>query len=231
YLAPLHLCAPEEMAPLRAHIETEVLPRKSAIASCGFRKSRHLDDALVFQLASHPALLDAVQPLLGGNLVLWRTQFFVKNPGDREIPWHHDGNFLKLDPMVNVSAWIAIDAADEANSCLQVIPRSHRHTIGHVPAPEGMEFNEMADPAAFDVTESVDVPLQPGQFMLFSDRILHHSNANKSDRRRLGLAVRFTHTGVRIDLHKTNPGQYGIVVRGRDELGVNQYAEPPKIEA
>jgi ectoine hydroxylase-related dioxygenase (phytanoyl-CoA dioxygenase family) len=228
YLAPLDLCSPEEMEKVREHIEAHVLTRKSPIASCGIRKSRHLDDAVVFRLASHHAILDCVQSLLTENVVLWRSQFFVKNPGDKEIPWHHDGNFLKLHPMVNVSAWIAIDAADEENSCLQFVPGSHKRVIAHVPAPEGMEFREMADPTAFDAAEAVKVPLRPGQFLLFSDRILHHSNANTSNRRRLALAVRYTHTGVRIDLHKTNPGQYGIIVRGRDELGLNTYAEPPK---
>jgi ectoine hydroxylase-related dioxygenase (phytanoyl-CoA dioxygenase family) len=228
YLAPFDLCTPSEMAPMRDHISANVLERKSAIASCGFRKSRHLDDAVVFSIASHPAVLSCMQSLLGENLVLWRSQFFVKNPGDTEIPWHHDGNFLQLEPMVNVSAWIAIDAADEENSCLQVIPGSHRRMIPHISAADGMAFPEMADPSAFDAADAVNVPLQPGQFLLFSDRILHHSNANTSERRRLGLAVRYTHTGVRIDLHKTNPGQYGIVVQGSDTLGVNTYAEPPR---
>lgn len=230
YLAPLDLCSPAEMAEVRRHIETEVLTRPSRIASAGIRKSRHLDDAVVFGIASHPAVLDCMQSMLGENLVLWRSQFFVKNPGDREIPWHHDGNFLPLEPMVNVSAWIAIDPADEENSCLQIIPGSHRRSIGHVAAPEGMEFREMADPAAFDLSESVNVPLQPGQFILFSDGTLHHSNANTSNRRRLGLAVRYTHTGVRIDLHKSNPGQYGIVVRGWDAFALNTYATAPAAE-
>jgi ectoine hydroxylase-related dioxygenase (phytanoyl-CoA dioxygenase family) len=228
YLAPLDLCSAEEMADVRRHIEAHVLAHKSPIASCGVRKSRHLDDTVVFRLASHPAILIVVQPLLTENLVLWRSQFFVKNPGDREIPWHHDGNFLKLDPMINVSAWIAIDAADEENSCLQFVPGSHKRAIDHVPAPDGMEFLEMADPTKFDVTEAINAPLRAGQFLLFSDRVLHHSNANTSTRRRLGLAVRYTHTGVRIDLHKTNPGQYGIVVRGSDDVGLNTYLEPPK---
>lgn len=227
FLAPLTLCSPQDMARLRAHIDQRVLTTKSPIASCGIRKSRHLDDRVVFELAAHPRLLECAAAILEGDVVLWRSQFFVKNPGDREIPWHHDGHFLKLTPIANLSVWIAIDPADETNACLQVIPGSHRREIRHVPAPSGMEFSEMADPACFDAGEALNVPLLPGQFILFKDRLLHHSHANLSQRRRLGLAIRFTHTGVRIDLHKTSPGQYGIVVRGQDKLGVNHYLPPP----
>jgi ectoine hydroxylase-related dioxygenase (phytanoyl-CoA dioxygenase family) len=227
FVAPLRLCSESEMAGWRAHIEAKVLTAKSPIASCGLRKSRHLDDAVVFALASHPAIIARARSLMGDNIVLWRTQFFVKEPGDKEVPWHHDNNFLQLDPVVNLSAWIAIDPADEGNSCLQVIPGSHKRDIPHFGSTPEMAFPEMADPAFYDSREAISVPLRPGEFILFSDRLLHHSAANSSPHRRLGFAVRLTHTGVRIDLHKTNPGQYGIVVSGQDTLALNRYAEPP----
>lgn len=227
YLSPLTLCSPEEMARVRAHIDAHVLTKKSRIASCGLRKSRHLDDRVVYDLSTRPAIIDRAASMLGENIVLWRTQFFVKNPGDKMIPWHQDGNFLPLEPMLNLSAWIAIDDADEENACMRFIPGSHRSALPHVEAPADAEFREMADPRGFDESRAVSIQLRAGQFVLFKDRLLHSSRANTSDRRRLGLAVRLTRPSVRIKLHETNPGQYGILVRGQDTSGLNEYLDPP----
>jgi ectoine hydroxylase-related dioxygenase (phytanoyl-CoA dioxygenase family) len=41
--------------------------------------------------------------------VLICTNFFVKEPVAKEIPWHQDFNYWPLEPPIIVSAWIAID--------------------------------------------------------------------------------------------------------------------------
>ena len=64
--------------------------------------------------------------LYGPDLLLWRTNFFVKNRGSKAIPWHQDFNYWPLEPPVIISAWIAVDPSTRQNGNLQVIPGSHR---------------------------------------------------------------------------------------------------------
>ena len=53
-----------------------------------------------------------------------------------------------------------------------------------------MQFKVMADAGYYDPGDLTDLEMQPGEFILFNERTLHHSEANHSDRRRIGLAVR-----------------------------------------
>ena len=56
-------------------------------------RNRHLDSALALDLATHPAVLDAISAVLGPDLVLWRTEFFVQGKTDPETRWHQDRQF------------------------------------------------------------------------------------------------------------------------------------------
>ena len=101
-----------------------------------------------------------------------------------EIPWHQDINFWPIEPPVNVSAWIAIDEATAENSCVRIIPGSHRQFLPHQQAPGEMAIGEMVDPQSYDTGSAVDMELKPGEFFLFSERALHASGANTSQKRR-----------------------------------------------
>ena len=145
YLGPYAAMSPDEMAPIRREIEEKVLttdgpnPRSRA-------QSRHMDQPVVYDLATHPAIIERIAGLLGPDLIVWATNFWLKPPGGVEIPWHQDINFWPLEPPLNTSAWIAIDNVTVENSCVQIIPGSHRQSLSHVKAEAGVAFGEMADP-------------------------------------------------------------------------------------
>jgi hypothetical protein len=228
FLGPFAACSSAEMDELRPRIETEVL------AQPGMRPEapgqvRHLDSRLVYDLCTRSEILDRIESLFGPDLVLWRSNFFVKQPGAAEIPWHQDGNYWPLEPVLNISAWVAIDHATVENSCLQLIPGSHRTIVPHIRAAEGVDvdFQEMADPAYIDASQTVDMELEPGEFVLFTERTLHHSDPNRSDRRRLGLAIRVTVPFVKIFHDEIYPDHMAMLIRGRDSFGLNRLAEPP----
>ncbi len=228
YLGPYAALRPEEMTAIRAAIETQVLtsdgpnPRSRG-------QSRHMDSAIVYDLATHRAIIERIACLLGPDLVAWATNFWLKPPGGAEIPWHQDIAFWPLEPPVNVSAWIAIDEVTVENSCVQVIPGSHRRSIPHIPVEAGMAFQNMADPQFFDAEQAVNMELQPGEFFLFSERLLHRSSKNVSDKRRLGISVRVTLPMVHIfqDQSPLHPGHTAILAKGKDVMGFNRYAGRP----
>ena len=227
YLGPYTAMTPAEMAPLREAIEAHVLntdgpnPRRPM-------QSRHMDNAAVYDLAAHPAIIERIAGLLGPDIVVWTTNFWLKEPGGAEIPWHQDINFWPIEPPVNVSAWIAIDEVTVENACLRIIPGSHRQFMQHTEAPAEMAVHEMVDTNAYDESEAVNMELKPGEFFLFSERLLHASAKNTSDRRRLGLSVRVTVPFVHIfqDTH-LHPGHTAILARGNDVMGFNRYAGRP----
>lgn len=225
FLGPFTAINPEEMATVRESIENTVLttdgPNKNVNTTM-----RHLDKKVVFDLCTHDEILGRVGSILGPNLILWAGTMWNKMPGGKEIPWHQDLNYWPIEPIINITAWIAIDDVTVENSCLEIIPGSHKKSVPHIQA-DGKWFDEEADPRFFDAKERIQLPLKPGQFVLFNEKTLHHSEPNRSNRRRLGIAPRFTIPIVRIDHDKLFEGHAGILVSGDDYMGFNRLTTPP----
>jgi hypothetical protein len=226
FLAPLTACTPEEMKYFREHAEFLVKRDAGGVGGYHNLHNRHLDDRVIFELSTLPGIVGPMQSVLGEDLLLWRTNFFNKEPGGKEIPWHQDRNYWPLEPEVVISAWLAIDRADVENSCVQVVPGTHRQIIKHVKSTEGMGFDEMAETSGVDLSKKVDVILEPGQFLLFNERTLHHSEPNRSNRRRMGLAIRVILPQVRVlkwdsDAHRV------MLFSGEDRMGFNEHCQPP----
>lgn len=228
YLGPYAAMPPEEMDGIRRHIDDAVLSRSGPSPS--IVQSRHMDSKVVYDLATHPAILDRMACLYGPDLILWATNFFVKEPGGVEIPWHQDLNYWPLEPLINISAWIAIDDVKVDNSCVQILPGSHKKIVPHIPSREGMAFGEEADGKYFDSAKIDNMELKPGEFFLFNEKLLHHSEPNRSNRRRMGMSVRVTLPIVKIqhDVPPLHPGHCACLVRGRDYMGFNRLMQPPE---
>lgn len=223
FLGPFALCSPEEMGATRpaieAVLESEPPDHRQKV------HNRHLDHRLIWDLATDPEIIGRMQCLYGDDLLMWRTNFFVKEPGAKEIPWHQDHNYWPLEPPVIASAWIAIDESTVENSCLQVIPGSHRRTLPHVRATEDMGFAEMGDLDYLDLSQAVDLEMRPGEFILFNERTVHHSESNRSQKRRIGLAVRVVVPIVSV-LKYDAPEHALVQISGRDPMGFNKVVDP-----
>jgi ectoine hydroxylase-related dioxygenase (phytanoyl-CoA dioxygenase family) len=220
YLGPFAAQTPGEMAGIREHIDTLVLTRDGPNPKTRLQ-SRHMDSKVVCDLACQAAIVDRAASLYGPHLIMWATNFFNKEPGGKEIPWHQDQNYWPLEPVINISAWIAIDDVRVDNSCVQILPGSHKHVVPHIPAREGMAFGEEADERFFKKDELINMELKPGEFFLFNEKLLHHSEPNRSNRRRMGMSVRLTIPIVRIqhDVPPLHPGHAAILSRGEDYMG------------
>lgn len=232
FLGPYDAMSPAEMVAIRARLDTDVLPTTGPNPRNPLQ-CRHLDSRLVHDLITMPPVLDRMRSLLGQDIVVWASYFFNKEPGGVEIPWHQDANYWPIEPPLNMSLWLAIDPVTTENSCVQLIPGSHRSVLPHVPSREGMAFGEEADPALVDVSTAVDMELAPGQFFLFNERLLHHSHANRSTKRRLGLSARYTVPFVELldqDGPPLFPGHNCVIVSGSDEFGLNRTTAAPASE-
>ena len=114
FAGPFPLGTPAQMGLVVLQLFKSVFNRPGPFADDVFL-DRHLDSPLVAHLCTHPAILAQVEPLLGADLVVWRSIFFSKGPTSMEVSWHQDSHFWKLDPPVTLTAWLAIDRAHSAD--------------------------------------------------------------------------------------------------------------------
>jgi len=228
YAGPFTVMPPEEMAELRRYIDEELLTTDGQ--SHNRLQSRHMDSRRIAELACHPAIISRMANLYGPDLIMWATYFFCKGPGGVEIPWHQDLSYWPLEPLINISAWIAIDKVTVENSCVQLIPGSHKAVYPTVKSSPDMAFATMTEPDCIDHSKVVNMELEPGQFFIFNEKTLHHSEPNRSNKRRMGMSVRVTLPIVKIgqDEAPLHPKHCAILACGKDYMGLNRLMDVPR---
>ena len=220
YLGRLRALSPDDAASLRSFFDG-ILTKTLADGGSSYSiNGAHRRFAEVWDLMHNKAIVDAVQDILGPDIVAWGAHFFCKLPQDGKIvDWHQDAVYWPMTPSKTVTVWMAIDDTDAENACMRFIPGSHVHgTLMHTPsvAAEDNVLNlKVADPLSFG-GKPVDNCLFAGEFSLHSDLLLHGSEANASDRRRCGITLRYCAADVRAYL---GWHEKGMVVRGEDVDG------------
>jgi len=197
----------------------------------GVRGSRAFLD-----LARDPEIVELVSGVLGEDLILWGCHVFCK-PADEgyETPWHQDGHYWPIRPLANCTVWVALEESSRENGCLRVIPGSHAARKLHEHLHEDrsdLTLNQRLAAGSFDEASAVDIELAPGQMSLHDVYMIHGANANRSSRRRTGVALRYmpTTSVFERDLRPAE-GKTGIavdfanrplwLVRGSDRSGRN----------
>src|SRR5207245_3043793 len=80
----------------------------------------------VHALDRHPAIVDAVEDLIGPNILVYTSTWFIKEPESTAIAaWHQDATYFGLRPYVHVAAWLALTDATAENGCMEFLPGSH----------------------------------------------------------------------------------------------------------
>lgn len=173
----------------------EFFDREGGRPDAMLRHKPYLRFKWVSDLVRHPRVVDAVEKLLGPNILAYRGTFFIKAAGDPSVvPWHQDRMQNQLDPAGFVSAWIAITDSGPENGCMRVIPSSHHrgdlpHALNTGPNKTLQLGQAISEPIAEE--RAVDVVLRAGQISLHHGRLIHGSCGNPSQTARVGLAVRY----------------------------------------
>ena len=168
-------------------------------------------------LVRDPAILDAVETILGPNLLCWASGFIPKKPGDgRYVSWHQDSTYWSLSSPEVLTAWVAMTPSTPESGCMQAVPGTH--TRDQLPHRETFAAANLLSrgqeiAVAVDPEQAVNVCLQPGEMSLHHVRIVHGSGANRTPRPRVGFAIRYIPTHVR----QTNVRPTAMLVRGVDE--------------
>lgn len=196
---------------------------------------RHFDQPFVWELTTHPAVLDAVEAILGPDVLLLATHFFCKYPStsqtERFVAWHQDVAYWGLEPPLAITAWYAVDDSDAENGCMRVIPGTHQALREHGTAVrEGnlLSINQEVPVTGAEEGRAVDLPLRAGEISLHHGMLIHGSNPNRSDRRRCGLTMRYVPPHVRVIAENSQKRPWrAILVRGEDRYGHFAWIAPP----
>ena len=228
---PFKLYSPEEMAEIKAEIRANVLSTKGPTGI--ERLDRHVDSRIVYDLCSHPKVIERVASILGPHISLWFSEFFDKPPGETTaIPPHNGNLFFPIQPQINLNAWFAIDKATVENGCMWILPGSNKSIYPTLPPfvkVEGYkeDFYAVTDPKYVDEKDCINMELNAGEFFLFSESVIHGSLANKSSSNRLGLVARMTIPIVKVYHEHRYEGHGVLMVKGEDYMKINNVINPP----
>jgi ectoine hydroxylase-related dioxygenase (phytanoyl-CoA dioxygenase family) len=226
YLKGIRIFNDEEIGGIREYFD-DLLARTLAAGGDSYSISTaHLKHGRVYDILTQPRIVDRVADLVGENVIAWGSHFFCKMPGDgKRVSWHQDSSYWPLTPSKAVTVWLAIDDADVENACMRYVPGSH--LLGHLTdtLSEDDEANVLNQtvPNAEQLGTPVDVELRAGEASIHSDLLLHGSEANRSNRRRCGLTLRYCPADVRAGL---GWNAKGVIVRGGDDSG--HWANQPR---
>jgi hypothetical protein len=180
------------------------------------RHKPHLLFTWLADLVRHPAILDAVESVLGPNLLVWTTSFFIKEARDPSfVSWHQDATYWGLSGPDVLTAWVAFTDATVENGAMRMVPGSHGEQHGHRDtfAPHNLLSRGQEIEVEVDEARGVDILLRAGEMSLHHVLMVHGSPPNRSGDRRIGLAIRYIPTHVR----QLAGEDSAMLVRGVDE--------------
>jgi non-heme Fe2+,alpha-ketoglutarate-dependent halogenase len=189
-------------------------PKSYELSQC------HLHFDWARRLVTHAAILDAVEDVIGPDILVHATSIFQKRPYDRTyVTWHQDGYYMRLDRPDFVSAWVALTDSTRENGCLRVVKGSHRngclaHTDAAV-AERNLLSSGLEVAVQVDESTATDVLLRAGEMSFHHVNLVHGSNPNRSGFHRTGLAIRYVAPHVK----QASPHHRVLLARGEDRHG------------
>ena len=192
------------------------------------RHKSHLLFTWLNDLVRHPRILDAVEDIIGPNILCWGSSFFIKEPRNPGfVSWHQDSTYWGLDPADVITAWVAFTDSTPANGAMRVVPATH--TMEQIPhrdtfRPENLLSRGQEIEVDVDDRQAVMLELEAGEMSLHHVRLIHGSDPNPSDQRRIGFAIRYIPTTVR---QVAGSHDSATLVRGVDTYGNFEPEERP----
>ena len=216
FVCPVPVLSAAEAQAARAELEAWEAARGAPIDFPEKSKSYLLFD-WADQLAHHPCILDAVEDLIGPDILVYHSTLFLKEAHSAAfVRWHQDSTYFYLAPHLHVTAWVALSDASEAAGCMRALPGSHRWgSIAHDDKPEPMNMIRRGQGISerFDAETGSALPLRAGEMSLHHTDLVHASGANETNDRRIGLAISYIPARVR----PTGAVQpHALCVRGQD---------------
>ncbi len=151
------------------------------------RHRSHVLFSWIDEMIRHPKILDAVEDLLGPDILCWNTSFFIKEARDPGfVSWHQDATYWGLSSSDVATAWVAMSPANKVSGCMKFVAGTHLKQVEHEDTFDKNNLLTRGQEIAVEVDEAqaVHVELKPGQASLHHVLLFHGSEPNRSDERR-----------------------------------------------
>jgi non-haem Fe2+, alpha-ketoglutarate-dependent halogenase len=227
YYFPLPVLSAAEVAHCRENLERHEA-RTGAPLQGNWRHKSHLLFTWVDELVHNCKILDAAEDVLGPDLLCWTTNFFIKeanSPGF--VSWHQDAFYWGLSKDDVMTAWVALSPANLKSGCMRFLPGSQRED--HLPHVDTFHKDNLLSRGQEIVVEvdsarAVDCILAPGEMSLHHVKLVHGSEPNRSNDRRIGVAIRYIAT----DVKQLKVRDSAMLVRGVDRYGHFDHEPRPR---
>lgn len=228
FYSPLRVMSALEADGVRARVEAAEAERGSLTGK--FRSLKHhLVMTWMDELIRRQEILDAVERILGPDILCWSTSVLIKQPGDgAHVSWHQDLTYWGLAPGDVVTAWLAITPATPQNGCMRMLKGSHASRLAHQDTDDDANLLSRGQTIREGIDESraAYLALAPGEISLHHGNAAHASGPNVSAERRVGLAIRYVAAHVR----PTDGPDSAMLVRGEDRYGHFEKETPPSAD-
>ena len=226
YVAPINVLSKDEAKEIREEIETIEKKWPSELNGLG-RNYIHLISPVFDKICHNPKILDAVESVIGKNILICGTTLFVKNPNEEGfVSFHQDAKYIGLKPYNWVTAWIAVTDANEENGCMRMWSGSHKSELKY--HNQKFDKNNLLTRGQtienVPINKTTPVILKAGQMSLHHPTIVHGSGLNKSNDRRIGFVVQ---SYIGTDVEQVLGKMYVQLARGKDSFNYHEHAKRP----
>jgi len=233
FLFPVPALTPDEVATCVAGVDRLERELGSTIADADikWRSHAYAHSPWFNDLIRHPRILDAVEDLIGPDILVWTSTFFIKEPHSPTFAaWHQDATYFGLEPKESVCAWVALTDASLDAGCMEALssrgaPRQLHHASLRLENSINRAGQTITEP--LDETNPVAMSLPAGSFSLHHELAVHRSSPNNAAHRRIGIGLNYIPAHVRVD----GPFRLkAMLVRGQDTHGHFDLIAPPSAE-
>lgn len=230
FLPRLPAFSEEEAGRCRASLEAFEARQGAPITELDIRNAYklHLLFGWANDIVRHPAVLDAVEGVIGPDILVYTSKFFIKEPGSAAITvWHQDATHFGFAAAESVAAWVAFSDAPLEAGCLEYLAGSHR--LGQLQHrsqahPDSISGGAQSIVEAFDQRSPVAAPVRAGEFTMHHSLCVHRSRRNTTADRRIGLSIHYVAPHV---AHLGSRRLTTMLVRGEDRHGHYDPVPPP----
>ena len=227
FISPIDIFSKDKAKKIRNEIELIEKKMPEELVKSG-RYNAHLISPLLDEVTHSPKILDAVQSLIGRDILVCGTTLFIKNSNEKGfVSYHQDAKYIGLEPHNWVTAWVAITDSNEHNGCMRMWSGSHKDSLKN----HDQKFNEgnllTRGQTVKNVPQKETVPiiLSAGQMSLHHPTVVHGSDLNKSNDRRIGFVIQsYIGTNVKQVLGKNSVQ----LARGIDEFNYHEKIGRPQ---
>jgi chlorinating enzyme len=229
YVYPIRALTEEVATSLRHTLEAAEAAAPDAEVKSMVTGLPHLIMPEFYDIVRDPALTGPVSEIMGEDLLVWGCSFFTKEPHTKSfVSWHQDLTYWGLDDADQITAWVALSPATVESGCMRFVPGSHlQDLVPHRDTFDPENLLTRGQEAVVEVKDedAVNIVLPTGRMSLHHGRIFHASHPNRSDDRRIGLAVRYIKPSMR---QTSGAKTIAVLARGEDRFGNFELADRPK---